>query len=45
MKGLRATTSAAARGNHAYRFVVPSTTFNGLVVGGITTGTMTLVVR
>jgi hypothetical protein len=36
---------APAAGNHAYRFVVPPTTVNGLPVAGITTGTMTLVVR
>ncbi|QNE20549.1 hypothetical protein F1D05_24855 [Kribbella qitaiheensis] len=33
------------RGSYACRFVVPSSTFNGLVIGGITTGTMALTVR
>jgi hypothetical protein len=41
----RYTFSAPGRGNTAYRFVVPPTTYNGLPVAGITTGSIVLVVR
>jgi hypothetical protein len=41
----RYTFPAPGRGNTAYRFVVPPTTYNGLPVAGITTGSIVLVVR
>jgi hypothetical protein len=41
----RYTFPAPGRGNTAYRFLVPPTTYNGLPVAGITTGSIVLVVR